>query len=200
LPVISFSFPGNPTHPTDLPDCVRYYLVKPFTNQVLVDTILSLGKDVHRLLVVDDDPAMINLVTRALRSRLKSRWIAVPDCARRNGPRSLRKHHRTPPDAILLDINLPDMSGMEILTEAQQQEIPVIFITAQEWAQSPQITALIPARANAPAFNPQRTYAGAERSARGDPSAVSNRFERANSSSSSAWLIGFFRNPFAPSE
>jgi signal transduction histidine kinase/CheY-like chemotaxis protein len=135
LPIISFNFPGNPTHPADLPDCVRYYLVKPFSNQVLVDTILSLGKDIHRLLIVDDDPAMISLVTRALRSRLKSRMDTQYQIApAATGREALESIHRTPPDAILLDINLPDMNGMEILTEAQQQEIPVIFITAQEWA------------------------------------------------------------------
>jgi signal transduction histidine kinase/CheY-like chemotaxis protein len=136
LPVICFSFPGNPVHPTDLPDCVHYYLVKPFTNQTLVDSILSLGPDTHYLLVVDDDQAMLNLVIRALRSRLKGKmnkqYQLVPA---RTGQEALESISRTTPDAILLDVNLPDISGLEILKIAQEKDIPVIFITAHEWPQ-----------------------------------------------------------------
>jgi CheY-like chemotaxis protein len=136
LPVISFSFPGNPTHPHDLPDCVRYYLVKPFTNQVLVDAIQSLGNDVHRLLVVDDDPAMINLVTRALRSRRKGRSDRKYQlAAATTGQEAMDQLKRDRPDAILLDVSLPDISGMDVLQEAQKRGIPIIFITAHEWPQ-----------------------------------------------------------------
>ncbi|MCL4553345.1 MAG: ATP-binding protein, partial [Candidatus Marsarchaeota archaeon] len=137
LPVISFNFPGNPTHPHDLPDCVRHYLVKPFTNQVLVDAILSLGQDVQQLLVVDDDPAMINLVTRALVSRLNGRneWLHHLTGAA-TGRDAINHIQKNAPDAILLDVSLPDISGWEILKEAQQRDIPVVFITAHEWPQA----------------------------------------------------------------
>ncbi len=134
--MISFNFPGNPVHPADLPDCVRFYLVKPFTNQALVDSVLSLGPQVHRLLIVDDDPAMIMLVTRALRSRLKGNLDKQYSLAPAGtGHEALESIQRTPPDAILLDLSLPDISGMEILKEAQERGIPVIFITAHEWSQ-----------------------------------------------------------------
>jgi CheY-like chemotaxis protein len=136
VPVFSFTFPGNPVHPQDLPDCVKYYLVKPFSNQVLVDAILSLGSSVHNLLVVDDDPAMINLADRALRSRAKGRTgrLFHLDLAG-TGEGAIRKIRENPPDAVLLDVTLPDISGLEVLKEIQNYAIPVIFITAHEWPQ-----------------------------------------------------------------
>ena len=120
VPVFSFPFPGNPIHPHDLPDCVRYYLVKPFTNQALVDAILSLGNSVHNLLVVDDDPAMINLANRALRSRARGRTgrLFHLDLAA-TGEEAIRKVRETRPDAVLLDLTLPDISGLEVLKAIQ---------------------------------------------------------------------------------
>ena len=136
LPVFNFNFPGNPTHPNDLPDCVKYYLVKPFTNQALVDAILSLGSSIHQLLVVDDDPAMINLVNRALRSKAKGRAERLHHLSPAGtGQEAIRQITENQPDAILLDVNLPDISGLEVLKEAQACNIPVIFITAHEWPQ-----------------------------------------------------------------
>jgi signal transduction histidine kinase/CheY-like chemotaxis protein len=136
LPVISFNFPGNPNHPHDLPKCVRYYLVKPFSNQALVDAVLSLGSAARRLLVVDDDPGMVTLVTRALQSRVKDtsegRYLVE---AANTGSEALREIRENPPDAILLDVTLPDMSGMDILARLEHLNIPVIFITAHEWPQ-----------------------------------------------------------------
>lgn len=136
LPIFTFSFPGNLSHPHDLPDCVRYYLVKPFSNQALVDAILSLGSDVHRLLVVDDDPAMITLITRALRSRLKNQTERLYQLeAAPTGTKALERIRENRPDAILLDVSLPDISGLDVLEEAKEKGILVIFITAHEWPQ-----------------------------------------------------------------
>jgi signal transduction histidine kinase/CheY-like chemotaxis protein len=136
LPVISFSFPGNPSHPKDTPACVRYYLTKPFSNQLLVEAIISLGPDVHRILIVDDDPAMANLVSRALRSKVKGRletmYKLVPAVT---GQDALREIQQNSVDAILLDVNLPDISGLEVLKVAEKKALPVIFITAYEWPQ-----------------------------------------------------------------
>lgn len=136
LPVFSFTFPGNPAHPQDLPDCVKHYLMKPFNNQVLVDAILSLGNSIHQLLIVDDDPAMINLVQRALRSKAKSRSNRSYHLTLAGtGQQAIQQIINNQPDAILLDVTLPDISGLEVLKAAQGLNIPVIFITAHEWPQ-----------------------------------------------------------------
>ena len=134
LPIFSFTFPGNPAHPQYLPDCVKHYLVKPFNTQALVDAILSLGSSIHQVLIVDDDPAMINLVKRALRSKTKDRTDRLYKLALVvSGQEAIHKISNNRPDAILLDITLPDISGLEVLKTAQEMNIPVIFITAHEW-------------------------------------------------------------------
>jgi signal transduction histidine kinase/CheY-like chemotaxis protein len=136
LPIISFTFPGNGSLPRNLPECVRHYLVKPVSNQALVEAILSLGENVHNLLVVDDDPAMTTLIVRALQSQLGADPIHLYQVsAASNGVEALETIQMNKPDAILLDISLPDISGLDLLDVAQKNQIQVIFLTAYEWPQ-----------------------------------------------------------------
>jgi DNA-binding response OmpR family regulator len=79
---------------------------------------------------------MINLAYRALRSRARGRTgrLFHLDLAA-TGEEAIRKVRETRPDAVLLDLTLPDISGLEVLKEIQPYNIPVIFITAHEWPQ-----------------------------------------------------------------
>jgi two-component system nitrogen regulation response regulator GlnG len=80
------------------------------------------------VLLVDDDPAMIlDQVTHAL----SPQGIRI-DVAR-TAEDGLRHLAGQPPDVILLDVHLPDMSGLEAYQRIRQIDgrIPVIFIT---WA------------------------------------------------------------------
>jgi two-component system nitrogen regulation response regulator GlnG len=81
-----------------------------------------------RLLLVDDDPVMIlDQVTHALGPQ----GVRI-DVARTAGE-GLRQVAARPPDVILLDMNLPDLSGLEAYQHIRQIDgrIPVVFIT---WA------------------------------------------------------------------
>ncbi len=101
-----------------------------------MDAILSLGSQVRRLLVVDDDPAMVMLVTRALHSRMNQHNVENYEVeSSSTGFEALRHIREKKPDAILLDVSLPDMSGLDILAEVEHLNLPVIFITAHEWPQ-----------------------------------------------------------------
>jgi two-component system nitrogen regulation response regulator GlnG len=78
------------------------------------------------VLLVDDDPAMIlDQVTHALGPQ----GIRV-DVVRTAGE-GLRQVAAGPPDVILLDVHLPDLSGLEAYQRIRQIDgrIPVIFIT-----------------------------------------------------------------------
>jgi len=83
----------------------------------------------HLLLYVEDNPANLKLVEEIVRFRPDLRLMAAGD-----GPLGLslaRAHH---PEIILMDLNLPGMSGLEVLAQLQREpgmrDIPVIALTA----------------------------------------------------------------------
>lgn len=82
------------------------------------------------ILVVDDNPANLKLLTGVL-AEAGHRARPAP-----NGRLALSGARSLPPDLILLDINMPEMSGFEVMAalraDARTAEIPVIFVTVQD--------------------------------------------------------------------
>jgi CheY-like chemotaxis protein len=80
------------------------------------------------VLVVEDDP-WSRTITTAL---LAGEGFAVMEA--KNGEEGLRLAEQQTPDAILLDLALPTMSGLEVLRELKAldttQAIPVIVVSA----------------------------------------------------------------------
>ncbi|WP_342130685.1 diguanylate cyclase domain-containing protein [Hydrogenophaga sp. OTU3427] len=79
-----------------------------------------------RLLVVDDQAIQIQVLYRAL----------SPDCQvlmATSGEAALRLCHERLPDLVLLDVEMPDMDGFELLRQLKAdpvtREVPVIFVT-----------------------------------------------------------------------
>jgi CheY-like chemotaxis protein/anti-sigma regulatory factor (Ser/Thr protein kinase) len=83
----------------------------------------------HTLLYVEDNPANLRLMQQVLAPRTDIRLVSSGEPL--VGLELARSEH---PDLILLDINLPGMSGFEVLKELQAQadtcNIPVLAITA----------------------------------------------------------------------
>jgi two-component system nitrogen regulation response regulator GlnG len=80
-----------------------------------------------RLLLVDDDPGLIHAqVSHALAREGVQIEVA------RSGAEGLERLAAQPADVILLDVRLPDLSGLEVYERIRQADarIPVIFITA----------------------------------------------------------------------
>jgi len=78
------------------------------------------------VLVVDDSPASV----RILRTALEDIGCEVLSAAcAGDGLRMIAEHH---PDVVILDVVLPDQSGLESVEQIQRQDprLPVIFITA----------------------------------------------------------------------
>ncbi|MEK7441682.1 MAG: response regulator [Chloroflexota bacterium] len=80
------------------------------------------------VLYIEDNPDNMLLVRRALESRgYTFVWAA-------NGARGLEEIQTKRPDAVLLDINLPDMDGYEVARRLRADEryksLPIIAITA----------------------------------------------------------------------
>ncbi|WP_407275645.1 response regulator [Halothiobacillus sp. DCM-1] len=85
------------------------------------------GTQGETLLVIDDDPAVHDLLNRHL-SRAGYRVITA-----RNGAEGLAIARRERPDFITLDIMMPGMDGWQVLTELKAdpdlQDIPVFVLT-----------------------------------------------------------------------
>lgn len=143
LPVVSFTFPGSPRSPRRLPAGVSGYLVKPVERQALTEAIRGLGPGVHRLLVVDDDPGMIRFVTLALQSVAGSPEAdgGYELMSAATGGEALRQLREGRPDAVLLDLALPDITGWDVLAELRRDaslgKVQVLLITAHDWPQAP---------------------------------------------------------------
>jgi DNA-binding response OmpR family regulator len=80
-----------------------------------------------RILVVDDDPDMVEL----LRLALTDAGFSVRTAA--NGREALRKAQRSPPDLVVLDLLLPGMNGFNVCEQLRLNPataaVPVLMIT-----------------------------------------------------------------------
>ena len=81
---------------------------------------------VSKILVVDDEPAIVNL----LREFLHGKNYEVVTAS--GGAEAIEKVRQEAPKVVLLDINMPGMSGLEVLQHIKQHhpEVGVIMMTA----------------------------------------------------------------------
>ncbi len=81
-----------------------------------------------RVLVVDDETTLAELLSMALRYE---GW-EVRSAGDGRGALRLAREFR--PDAVVLDIMLPDMDGLEVLRRlrAESPDVPVLFLTARD--------------------------------------------------------------------
>lgn len=80
-----------------------------------------------KLLIVEDDLAMQTALQRALGSRA----ITVAVCG--DGLQALNTWKQLQPDVVLLDLTLPSLDGLAVLSQARQQglQAPVLILTAR---------------------------------------------------------------------
>ena len=112
------------------------YLAKPVDDEALMRALARQGiacesSQRKTVLVVDDDPSMLELHARILRSHM-------PNCRvlkAHNGVAALAVMAETRPDLVLLDLMMPEMDGFGVLRAMQENErvrgVPVIVLTAQ---------------------------------------------------------------------
>jgi diguanylate cyclase (GGDEF)-like protein len=80
----------------------------------------------QHVLIIDDSPAVIQLIARMLRGTARLSFAT-------SGAQALRRMRDGAPDLVLLDAEMPGMSGFELChlmkADADLREIPVIFVT-----------------------------------------------------------------------
>src|SRR3954471_8023625 len=82
----------------------------------------------HRILVVDDEHNIVNLLTTALK------FVGFDVVSATNGRQALEQAVATRPDVIVLDVMLPDLDGFGVCTRLREAGIdaPVLFLTARD--------------------------------------------------------------------
>jgi two-component system alkaline phosphatase synthesis response regulator PhoP len=84
--------------------------------------------DKKRVLVVDDEPDFAGIV----QSNLKKAGYEVEVAY--DGVEALEKVKANPPDAIVLDVMMPEKDGYEVCAELKKdeklQDIPIVMLTA----------------------------------------------------------------------
>ena len=79
----------------------------------------------HRILVVDDEPSVTDLLAYNLRKALYEVQVAA------DGRAALRLAGEFQPDLILLDLMIPEVDGLDVCRELRKSSnVPIIMITA----------------------------------------------------------------------
>lgn len=126
--LVSSPFPGE--------DAVRRqvggerYLVKPITRDLLAEALRRTAPDARTVMIVDDDHDYVQLLRRMLESLSAGQRI----CYAHSGAEALAMLQDVRPDVLLLDLQLPDMNGGEIIANLRgrslHEHVPVIVISA----------------------------------------------------------------------
>src|SRR3984957_7052028 len=88
----------------------------------------AVGSSLVRILVVDDDPAVRRSIDRALRLEGYD-VVTVP-----TGGEALETLAQNPPDALVLDLQLPDIDGLQVCRRMRSagDDTPVLILTARQ--------------------------------------------------------------------
>lgn len=88
-----------------------------------------MSEAIRRIVYIEDEPEMIDLVRLIL---TRKRYEVIGAGGGREGLDVIRKNN---PDAVLLDLMMPDMDGWEVYQQLKADEatrsIPVIVVTAK---------------------------------------------------------------------
>ena len=81
-----------------------------------------------RLLVVEDDPSILELLSASLR------FAGFTVATAQNGSVAVTVARETKPDLVVLDVMLPDLDGFEVIRLMREDgtRTPVVFLTARD--------------------------------------------------------------------
>ncbi len=111
---------------------VAGYLVKPISRRALLDALERLPGNPKTILLVEDDAEALQLFWRMLRSSGRGYNVLTA----RDGKQALDRLAEGRPDAILLDLMMPQMDGLSFLKARAEdpalRSIPTIVVSARD--------------------------------------------------------------------
>jgi signal transduction histidine kinase/CheY-like chemotaxis protein len=129
LPMIVCTLQGG-AHGTR-PGNVVAYMTKPITRERFLSALEQLGPQVRSLLIVDDEREVVRLLSRMAR-------LATPPYRVRtaySGAEALAQMERRQPDAVVLDLLMPEVDGYTVIEHMQKDprlsSIPIVIVTAR---------------------------------------------------------------------
>jgi two-component system, OmpR family, response regulator len=104
----------------------------------MVQGVAPASAQASRILVVDDEPAITDLLSTALR------YMGYEVTTAASGSAALDAAGRTAPDLVILDVMLPDIDGFEVCRRLREARdfVPVIFLTARD-AEDDRVTGFV---------------------------------------------------------
>jgi signal transduction histidine kinase/CheY-like chemotaxis protein len=110
---------------------VSDYLIKPVSRQALLEAMRQLPPPVARVLIIDDNLDVCRMFSQMLQTAGQAYVIEVAH----NGKEGLTAAQRTPPDAVILDILMPDLDGFAVIQQMKRNpalaEIPIVVVSAR---------------------------------------------------------------------
>ena len=105
------------------------YLLKPFDREAILAALARIPPQRGRLLVVDDDPQVVDLVRQLLEGEPYEVMAAA------DGQEALEAISQQRPDIVLLDLLMPRLDGFAVIEHLRQdpqyRQLPVIVLTAK---------------------------------------------------------------------
>jgi CheY-like chemotaxis protein/anti-sigma regulatory factor (Ser/Thr protein kinase) len=105
------------------------YLLKPFDREAILAALTRIPRQRGRLLVVDDDVQIVDLVRQFLKGE-PYEVVAAAD-----GQEALEAISQQRPDILLLDLLMPRLDGFAVIErlrqDAQYHQLPIIVLTAK---------------------------------------------------------------------
>jgi two-component system OmpR family response regulator len=91
-------------------------------------TVVAMTTPKQQVLVVDDEPSIVDAVATALRYEGFEVREAV------TGRAALAAAQEDPPDLVVLDVMLPDLDGLEVTRRLRADgiRVPILFLTARD--------------------------------------------------------------------
>ncbi|MFP3897265.1 MAG: ATP-binding protein [Anaerolineales bacterium] len=136
MPVIGFSLPARAEHA--LLAGAADYILKPVRREELAEAMEKVAGPVRRVLVVDDDEDTLWMVRQLLYACDEDLEVRT---ATGGGEALEMMRDGAPPDLVLLDVVMPDVSGWDVLSAMTRDEaladVPVVILSGKDPGEHP---------------------------------------------------------------